>query len=192
MDTKKNLNLVLILLILFFSSCTNDNTKEVQEKVKDNVINGNKSIKFDSFCFSIDSNWIQKYDTDSLIAFVKKKEEGKSYKTNFSMMKIQLNKNSQQNIDELVVSNIKQLHDVYSKVNILSIDSNFVNEKNKRRVMFSAITYDGMEIGTSLLLWIDNNYFFIFSYQGYNKAGIFENEIPLVQSIETTITKCND
>ena len=149
-------------------------------------------MKFDSFCFSLDSNWIQKYDTDSLIAFVKKREEGKPYKTNFSMMKIQLNKNSQQNIDELVVSNIKQLHDVYSKVNILSIDSNFVNEKNKRRVMFSAITYDGTEIGTSLLLWVDNNYFFIFSYQGYNKAGIFENEIPLVQSIETTITKCND
>ena len=188
----KFFNLISILLILFISSCADNNNTQVVQEVKENVTKEGKNIRFNSFCFSLDSNWVQKYDTDSLIAFVKKNEEAKPYKTNFSMIKIQLNKNSQQNIDELVVSNIKQLHDVYSKVNILSIDSNFVNEKSKRRVMFSAITYDGMEVGTSLLLWIDNNSFFIFSYQGYNKAGIFENEIPLVQNIETTIMKCND
>jgi hypothetical protein len=151
----------------------------------DHIENNNS---FSGFCFKLDSTWIKKIDSDTIVAFISKNR--RSYTSNFTFIRTRLARDNKLSMDELVVASLKQLHDVYSKVNIIKIDSISSNKPIQRKVLFSSVTYQNVEVGTVALFWINRNFLYTFSYQGDNENGAFEKEIPLIEKIESSIKIC--
>lgn len=139
---------------------------------------------FATLSFELRENWNEYRRDNWSITFVDSKDTN-SYKANFTIMI--LDEESSVSMDDIVESNLDQLSEVYVKLNVISYDTNVVNNYKCRKVSFASLTKNKEIIGTVLCLMKNEKSLIMASFQGANKGGVFEKRIKEIEGIINSI-----
>lgn len=171
--------LIILLLLTLLFSC-NQGNKEGQSTLNQN--------NFGSIYFEATDNWIEYKHNDWSITYVDF-EDTCNYKANFTIMILDTNLKNVDNfsLDNVVNSNLRNLKEVYLKLNIISYDTNSINNYESRKVSFASLTNNKEIIGTVLYLIKSKVSLIMVSFQGANKGGVFEKRLKEVEEIANSI-----
>ena len=162
-------SIIFILLFSVLSISCNQENKPTERKITQH--------QFNSISFEVNNNWKEYKRNDWLITFVDT-EDTNSYKANFTIMILD-NKLDSNNIsmDSIIKSNLNELKDVYVKLNIITYDTNTINNYKCRTVSFASLTNEKEILGTVICLMKSEHSLIMTSFQGDNKGGAFEKRI---------------